>query len=183
MRGERAHGLMIGAAVVISNVMFVIHCVLYLLLPPKSPTITLRTLLFISFFPQSLPFVVCLIRRSGRSANHPSTRPSTTQRHFISLSSSLVFSRLCDIHDGPSSSECPSLSEPQQDSEGFRSERERHDEATRSRQEHCTERYLESARVDRFRTSVPPIRACLKALAESWTWMCGSRFVADFEIG
>ena len=99
------------------------------------------------------------------------------ERHPASLCSFLVFFPLCGIHDGSYSSERIGLSDSQQDSEDFRSERERHDETNSSRHDYRTERYLKPARVDRFRTSASLIRACLNVSVESWAWACGSRLV------
>jgi len=113
---------------------------------------------FTIYFVASPESFAVWIRRRDRSANHPSIRPPTTERHLPSLYSSSAFFPLHDIRNGPSSSKRPGLSKPQQDSEDPRSERERHDETTRRRQEHRTERHFEPSRIDRFRTSVSLIR-------------------------
>ena len=98
-----------------------------------------------------------------------SARPPPSH-HLPSLSSSSAFFPLHEIRDGSSSLKRSSLSKSQQDSEDPRSERKRHDETTSCRQEHRTERYLESARVDRFRTSISLILAGLNASVDSWMW-------------
>ena len=57
------------------------------------------------------------------------------------------------------------------------------DETTRSPQEHRAERYLEPARVDRFRTSVYLTWTGFNALPESSPWMRGSFSAVGFGIG
>ena len=158
------------------------HRVLYLVRLSTAVEITYHysadVIIYFVAFPQK-SFAVW-VRRSARSADCLSTRSPTSSVTFPPSHPPLT---LCDIHDGPGSPKRPSLSKSQQDSQGFRSERKRDDETTPGRQEHRTERYLESARVDRFRTSISLIRARLNALVESWMWPCGSFLVADIGIG
>jgi hypothetical protein len=72
------------------------------------------------------------------------------------------------IYDGPSSSKCPRFSKSQQDSKDFRSKRERRDETAHHRKEPRTKRYLESARVDRFRTSLSSFQPVLTRRLKPW---------------
>ena len=110
---------------------FVLFCVLLhdSLRPPQLliARVTLRTLLFTPLYPSDNRRSLRWIRPGDRSTirNHPSIRPAAS-RHFLSLCVSLILFdyRICR---GPSSSKhLPH--HPPTASEGFRFERERHDE-------------------------------------------------------
>ena len=142
--------------------------------PSKLLTIALRHYYLFRCIPSKVR-LRCL-NHEGPTDNFHSR---SLERHLASLCSSLVFFPLCGIHDGPLSSERIGLFDSQQDSEDFRSEREQHDETKGSHHDYRTERYLKPARVDRFRTSISLIRACLNVLVGSRAWACGSRLVVD----